>query len=138
MRDGVHIGVDGFHAGRALGDFVHDAMMEPDFQAPDGFVGVIAGVWRVVLVHRAFPDAFHEGVFVGDVHFFGFIIEAHLEAVGLAEGVGFTFAVDGAAFQAFEVQVADAVVDADGSCSGDEVMGEVPGWFPALEVDGQV
>ena len=138
MRDGVHVAVDGIHAGGALGDLAHNAVMKADFQAPDGFIWVIAGVRERVFINGTFPDAFHKGAFVGDVHFLGFVINAHLEADGFAKGVGFALAVDGAAFKAFEVQVADTVVDADGSCPGDEVLGEVLGWFPALKVDRQV
>lgn len=36
------------------------------------------------------------------------------------------------------MEIAHAVVDADGSGPCDKVLGKVLGWFPALEVDGQV
>ena len=138
VRYRVHEGVDGFHAAGALGDLVDDAVMEADFQAPHGFVRVVAGVGEGIFVDGTFPDGFHEGAFVADVDFFGFVVEADLQAVGFAEGVGFTSAIDGGAVEAFEYQVTEAVVDGDGFGSCDEVLGEVLGRFPALEVDGQV
>lgn len=93
VRHRVHVGVDGFHVGCALGDLIDDPVMEADFQAPDGFVGVIAGVREGVFVDCAFPDGSHEGAFVGNVDLFGFVVEADLQAVGFAEGVGFAPAV---------------------------------------------
>lgn len=127
VRNGVHVRVDGFHVGRALGDLVDDAVMKADFQAPDGDFRVVTGVREGVFVHGAFPDAFHEGAFVGDVDFFRLVVEAHLQAVGFTKGVGFTASVDGGTVQAFEHQVTEAVVDADGFGTGDEVAGKVLG-----------
>ncbi len=138
VRHCIHVGIDGFHANGALGDLVDDALMEADFEAPYGLVGVVAGVRESVFVDGAFPDGLHEGALVGDVDFFGFIVEAHLEAVGFAEGVSLSPSVNGGTVETFKDEVTEAVVDADGFGSGDEVAGEVLGRLPTLEVDGHV
>ena len=89
MWDGVHVGVNRLHVGRALRDLVDDPKMKTDFETPDGFVGVITGIREALLVTGAFSNGFHEGVLVADVELFGLVVDTDLEAVGLPESVGF-------------------------------------------------
>ena len=69
--------------------------MKADFQAPNESVRVLARVQEALFVAGAFPDGFYEGAFVADVDLLGFVVEADLQAIGLAEVVGLAFAVHG-------------------------------------------